>query len=175
MLGSKYCYLGEDLVLDQRIQDMTHEIDDFAGQLPKHILEEVKESYSLEDYRRRQNTLYRGALKNSDGHAQMKGKCGDTMQVFLRFDDGRVKEASYETDGCGTSNICGSFAAEMSLGKTPDEILDISGEAILERLGGLPREESHCAFLASETLQEALNDYMIKNSRKKVQEDTERS
>ena len=89
------------------------------------------------------------------------------MQVFLRFDGGKVQEASYETDGCSASNICGSFAAEMSLGKTPDQILDISGKAILEKLGGLPSEESHCAFLASETLQEALNNYMIKNSRKR--------
>jgi len=53
------------------------------------------------------------------------------------------------------------FAAEMAIGKTPDEILDVTGDAILERLGGLPKEEEHCAFLAGETLQEALNNYMI--------------
>jgi nitrogen fixation NifU-like protein len=50
----------------------------------------------------------------------------------------------------------------MAFGKTPDELLDVTGEAILEGLGGLPEEERHCAFLAGETLQEALGDYMIK-------------
>jgi nitrogen fixation NifU-like protein len=50
----------------------------------------------------------------------------------------------------------------MSLGKNPDELLEITGDAILEKLGGLPKDEQHRAFLAGETLQEALNNYMIK-------------
>jgi hypothetical protein len=33
---------------------------------------------------------------------------------------------------------------------------------ILEKLGRLPEEDRHCAFLAAETLQEALNQYMAK-------------
>ena len=49
----------------------------------------------------------------------------------------------------------------MSIGKSPDEILEITGEAILKKLGGLPEEDRHCAFLAAATLQEALNTYMI--------------
>jgi nitrogen fixation NifU-like protein len=50
----------------------------------------------------------------------------------------------------------------MALGKTPDELLEITGEAILEKAGGLPEEESHCAFLAAETVTMAVNDYMIR-------------
>ncbi|MBL7216743.1 MAG: iron-sulfur cluster assembly scaffold protein, partial [Desulfobacteraceae bacterium] len=78
------------------------------------------------------------------------------------FEKDRVVEASFQTDGCGSSAVCGSFAAEMAIGKTPDEILDVTGDAILERLGGLPKDEDHCAFLAGETLQEAIGNYMIK-------------
>ncbi|MCF8082582.1 MAG: iron-sulfur cluster assembly scaffold protein, partial [Deltaproteobacteria bacterium] len=74
----------------------------------------------------------------------------------------RVKAASFQTDGCGSSSVCGSFAAEMALGKTPDELVDVTGEAILQKLGGLPEEDQHCAFLAGETLQEALHNYMVK-------------
>ena len=62
--------------------------------------------------------------------------------------------------------MCGSFAAEQSLGKSPDKILNITGEAILEKLGGLPEEDKHCAFLSVDALQEALNDYMIKQQKK---------
>jgi len=58
--------------------------------------------------------------------------------------------------------VCGSFAAELALGKSPDELVEITGDAILKILGGLPKEDEHCAFLAGETLQEALNEYMIK-------------
>ena len=56
------------------------------------------------------------------------------MEIFLRFENDRVKEASFQADGCGSSIVCGSFAAEMSLGKTPDELLEISGQAILQKL-----------------------------------------
>ncbi len=79
----------------------------------------------------------------------------------MKFENGKVKNASFQTDGCGSSTICGSFAAEQSLGKSPEEILNITGETILEKLGGLPEEDKHCAFLSVDALQEALNDYMI--------------
>lgn len=75
-------------------------------------------------------------------------------------------EALFQTDGCGASTICGSFAAEMAMGKNPDQLLDITGESILEALGGIPKDQQHCAFLAAEALQTALNDYMMKQAKK---------
>jgi nitrogen fixation NifU-like protein len=51
----------------------------------------------------------------------------------------------------------------MAMGKTPDEIIDINGDAILGRIGdNVPEEDRHCAFLAASTLQEALDIYMRK-------------
>jgi nitrogen fixation NifU-like protein len=55
----------------------------------------------------------------------------------------------------------------MCIGKTPDELLEVTGEAIVEKIGSLPEEESHCAFLAAGTVQEALNNYMIKQTRQR--------
>ncbi len=51
-------------------------------------------------------------------------------------------------------------AAELTFGKSPDELTVITGKNILEILGGLPEKDRHCAFLAAETLQEALDYYM---------------
>ncbi len=87
------------------------------------------------------------------------------MQIFLKFENDRVCDAAYLTDGCGSSTVCGSFAAEMAIGKNPDELIEITGDAILEKLGRFPEEDRHCAFLAAETLQEALNRYMAKTIR----------
>ena len=50
----------------------------------------------------------------------------------------------------------------MAVGKNPDALLEITGDTIMEALGGLPEDDAHCALLAAETLQEALNDYMVK-------------
>ena len=81
-------------------------------------------------------------------------------------------KASYQTNGCAWSNICGSLAAEMTLGKEPEGILEITGEAILKALGHLPDNEIHCAFLAAESVQEALHDYMLKNRKEKKKRDS---
>jgi nitrogen fixation NifU-like protein len=36
----------------------------------------------------------------------------------------------------------------------------------METVGSFPKEEAHCAFLAAETLQDALNDYMRKQRKR---------
>lgn len=143
---------------------MNESFDDFVQKLQDQIYEGTRETYGEKVFQRWQNPLYSGTMSSPDGFARVKGSCGDTMEIYLKFENSIVKEALYTTDGCGSSNVCGSFAAEMSLGKEPDELLDITGEAILEHLGKFPEEEEHCAFLAAETLQEALNDYMIKQT-----------
>jgi len=142
-------------------------LDKLVKNLQEQIYKDTREAYGVTAFERWLNPLYMGTIENPDGYARVNGKCGDTMEIFLRFENDRVKEASYQTDGCGSSNVCGSFGAEMAMGKSPDEILEITGEAIIEKLGGLPSGERHCAFLASDTLQEALNDYMSKGRKDK--------
>ena len=146
---------------------MKDSMDDFAHKLQEKVFMEVKEEWGEEIFRRWKNPLFQGTINDPDGHACLKGKCGDTMEIFLKFEEERVKQASYMTDGCGSSNLCGSFAAELSLGKTPDELLEVTGETIIEKLGRIPSVEEHCAYLAAETLQEALNDFMIKQAMRK--------
>ena len=146
---------------------MNESLDHFTKKLQEQIHEDTKEDYGEIAYQRWLNPLYKGTILNPDGFACIKGKCGDTMKAYLKFEKGRVKEASYQTDGCGLSNICGSFAVEMALGKSPDELPEITGEEVLEKLKGLPEKDEHCAFLAAETLQEALNNYMVKRARRK--------
>lgn len=110
-------------------------------------------------------------LKNKldlpDGYACINGQCGDIMEIYLKFRDGLVAKALFETDGCGSSQACGACAAQMAVGKNPDELVEITGEAIKQRLGGLPEESEHCALLAAETLQAALEDYMVKETMKR--------
>ena len=145
---------------------MTEKLDDFVTELQEKIFEETKEAYGEVAYERWMNPLYRGRIEDPDGYARLSGGCGDTMEIFLKFEKERVKEASFLTDGCGSSTVCGSIAAEMSLGRSPDEIIEITGDTIKEVLGGLPEDDEHCATLAAETLQEALNDHMIKQTRR---------
>jgi nitrogen fixation NifU-like protein len=139
---------------------MTDPLDEFTQQLQADIYADAEKTYGPVVFERWRRPLYMGSLDRPDGYGRVTGSCGDTMQIFLKFENDRVQQASFITDGCGTSTVCGSFAAELSLAKTPDDIVEITGDTILKILGDLPEEERHCAFLAAETLQAAVADYL---------------
>jgi nitrogen fixation NifU-like protein len=129
-------------------------------EIKKDILEETKRAYGEKAFHRWMKPLYEGSLADPDGYACLRSSCGDSMEFFLKFDGERVSRASFRTAGCGASVVCGSYAAEMALDKNPGEILKITGERIVDRLGGLPREEEPVAALAAKTLHAALRYYM---------------
>lgn len=137
-------------------------LDEFVNNLQEEIFNEAKAAYGEKGFERWRNPRLAGRMDRPDGMGRVTGTCGDTMEMYLKFKDNRVAEASYFTDGCASSNICGSFAAEMALGKDPDELAGVTGEDILKEIGSMPEKDLHCTRLAAETLQEALSDYMVR-------------
>jgi len=138
---------------------MSKDLDDFVEGLQNQINEETRALYGEVGFERWLNPQHMGVIENPNGYGRITGPCGDTITIFLRLENNRVKEAKFQTDGCGASMICGSFAAELALEKTPDEVIDITNETILDILGGLPEEDRHCALLAANTLQAAISDW----------------
>ena len=145
---------------------MGNDFDQFVHQLQNHIFEETKKVFGKKVYERWRHPLYMEVLADPDGHAKIKGKCGDSIEIFLKFENNRVTKAAFQADGCGPSVVCGSYAAEMAIGKDTVEITEITGDRILKKCDGLPEENEHCAFLAAETLQEALHNYIIRTREK---------
>ena len=141
---------------------MSDRLSDFIGELQERIFKETREAYGEVGFQRWRKPLFRGAMDDADGHGLLTGNCGDTMQIFLKIENESVRAATYLTDGCGSSGVCGSLAAELSLGKTPDELMDFTGGKILDVLGVFPEEDRHCAFLAAETVKDAIGDFMKK-------------
>jgi nitrogen fixation NifU-like protein len=137
-------------------------LDAFLDKLQNEIFEEARKSLGEKGFHRWRNPKFGGRMENPDGYGRVTGECGDTMEIFLKFTDDRVSHASYVTNGCASSSISGSFAAELTLGRNPDELTDITDEKVLETISRLPEEDRHCAGLAARTVQEALNDYMIR-------------
>lgn len=141
--------------------------DNFVNNLQEQIFDEAKDAYGEKGFQRWRNPRFNSIMESPDGHARLTGECGDTIEIFLKFENNRVKDASYFTDGCASSSICGSFAAELAIGKDPDELTDISGDAVLNKIGRLPASDQHCAGLAASTLQEALSSYMTGRRKEK--------
>jgi len=141
---------------------MSDSFDDFARDLQNQIYEDTRKEYGQVFFDRWLKPTNMGKMDNFNGYGRITGICGDTMEIFIRFEKEKIKGASFQTDGCGSSAVCGSFAAELALDKNADEVMEINGEQILQILGGLPEDDRHCAFLAVETLHESVNNYMSK-------------
>ena len=147
---------------------MNDSIDAFIEQFQNEMIRQASETFGEVFCRRWQAPTHMGVIPDADVTAQLKGTCGDSMCIYLKFENDRVKSASFQTDGCGPSIVCGSLAAELSVGKSPEELLDISAENIIAHLGTLPDEHRHCAFLAVATVHRAVDRYMIRQLEPKL-------
>lgn len=101
-----------------------------------------------------------GSMTDADGFGRVTGSCGDTMEVWLKVRNGAIAQATFWTDGCGTSIAAGSMVTELTRGRAVAEALRITQQDVLDALGGLPDESIHCALLAASTLKEAIKDYL---------------
>lgn len=101
-------------------------------------------------------------LADAGASATITGKCGETMEIYLRVDGDRITEASFFTNGCRFSRLCGHVAARLAEKRTLDDAAGIEGESIVSILGQVPDEEAHCADLAAETVRAAVHEWMLK-------------
>lgn len=105
-------------------------------------------------------------LENPDGIAKVVGNCGDTMEIGLKFKDGRVEKTHYWTNGCSFSKHCVETAATLAHNKTVAELKSINMVSIMDEVGKLPDSHLHCAQLAEITLQRSLNNYIATQEQK---------
>ena len=86
-------------------------------------------------------------------------KCGDIMKMYLQIEDGVIKDAKFKTFGCGAAVATSSMATELIKGKTLDEALHVTNDAVAEALDGLPPIKMHCSNLAEEAIHAAIQNY----------------
>lgn len=102
-----------------------------------------------------------GSLRGANANAKITGPCGDTMEFWLKIDNDAIVTATFVTDGCENSIICGSTAGHMVQNKLLDDVRAITQETILSEIGFLPDESRHCALLAINTIKKAIEEYRI--------------
>lgn len=141
--------------------EKNEDFEKFARELQQQIMEQIKTQYSEAAIDHWQNPRNFQKIENPDGYAKVTGPCGDTMEMFIKMKNEKISECGFQTDGCGTTIVCGSVVTELAKNENFAQALAlINAEEIIKRLGGLPEPDIHCAQLASETMRRALVDYL---------------
>jgi nitrogen fixation NifU-like protein len=126
----------------------------------KIIRDEMRKVYSETAIDHAMNPRNMGDMSAANGYATVTGPCGDTMEIWLKVKNDIVIEATFMTDGCGTTIAAASMATELVKGKSIGRAMGIGQKEILAALNGLPEESKHCALLAANTVKAAVKDYL---------------
>ena len=106
-----------------------------------------------------------GEIPDADGVGEVgNAKCGDIMKMFLKIENGSIKDVKFKTFGCGAAVATSSMATELVKGKSIQEALQVTNKAVMEALDGLPPVKVHCSLLAEEAIHAALWDYAQKHN-----------
>lgn len=118
--------------------------------------EEVMEHFS--------NPRNVGTIPDADGvGTEGNPVCGDLMKIFIKVKDYRIEDIKFQTFGCGAAIATSSMATELVKGKTLDEAMELTNQAVAQALGGLPGNKMHCSNLAADAIHAAIKDYMEKH------------
>lgn len=106
-----------------------------------------------------------GEIENADGVGEVgNAKCGDIMRMYLKIDGDVIEDVKFKTFGCGSAIASSSIATELIIGKTIEDVMQLTNKAVVEALDGLPPVKVHCSVLAEQAVKAALLDYSKKNN-----------
>ncbi len=101
-----------------------------------------------------------GAMADADAEAFVTNPvCGDSMRLFLRFEEGRIAAASFLSSGCPAAIATSSVATEMVTGRTPEEAEALTRDDFADAVGGLPKSKVHCSVLAAAAVRNAIDGW----------------
>jgi nitrogen fixation NifU-like protein len=106
-----------------------------------------------------------GSIEDADQVSEMVGTCGDSMTVFLKVEDGRIRDVKYQILGCAGSISAAMAAVDLVKGRTVEEALAIDDGDVFQSLEEIPAKKHHCIQLSVKALQKAIRGY-IASSRK---------
>lgn len=111
-----------------------------------------------------------GSLPDADHVSELTGVCGDTMKLFLKFNNGIISDAKIQVLGCPGAIASAMAAMEMIKGVTINEARHLTDRDIFRRLENLPDQKQHCIRLTVKTLRKALAEYTGEGEGEKLED-----
>ena len=101
-----------------------------------------------------------GVIEGAEAVDSYTGLCGDSMRVYLKVEEGVIRDAKFQAIGCAGAFASGSALTEMVKGKTLKEAGKITEHDIVNDLKELPGPKLHCARLAVDALRKSIESYV---------------
>ena len=110
----------------------------------------------LEHYK---NPHHFGELRDADITQEGDNPlCGDVVTLYLKMDDGHLKDVRFRGRGCAISQASASILTDLIVGKPLAELKSFPTQELLDELGiQISPARMKCATLAVNTLRVALN------------------
>ncbi|MDD2388318.1 MAG: iron-sulfur cluster assembly scaffold protein [Desulfobacterales bacterium] len=105
----------------------------------------------------------RKPMDSPDGHGKKTGDCGDSVEFFLRVNQGILEDICFDIDGCKNTNACANTVIHLAEGETIDEAWNLTPEDVINYLETLPEDSRHCAELSMGAFYLALSS--LKNNK----------
>ena len=117
-----------------------------------------------------------GEIKDADAIGEAGAlSCGDKLKLYLKIENGIIKDAKFQTFGCGSAVAASSILTEMLIGKTVEEAKKITNKQIADELDGLPPEKMHCSVMGREALEDALKNYLHNDDWSEIADESKES
>ena len=106
------------------------------------------------------NKVNMGRMENADSVSQHTGSCGDTLQIYLKINNGVIEDAKFLYIGCPGVGASASAITNMVKNKNLEEAKKITEKDVLENLGGLPESKLDCVKLTVTAMRQTIVEYM---------------
>ncbi len=91
-----------------------------------------------------------GIMTDSTVQAEVGNeKCGDATQLYLKVENGIIKDAQYFSFGCGFATVVGVILTQMIKGKPVSFLRTITPEMIEAEIGEFPTAKAHYSSLGA--------------------------
>jgi nitrogen fixation protein NifU and related proteins len=139
------------------------------------LSDDIYREIILDHYRNPRN---KGKINNADVVIHDSNPlCGDQIDIFLKVEEGQIKDIKFDGKGCAISQASASMLTEMVMDKPLTAAKDISKDEILENIGltNLGPARIKCALLSLKVLKMGMIKYYSDKEPKtaeKIEEDS---
>ncbi|MFH1440182.1 MAG: iron-sulfur cluster assembly scaffold protein [Candidatus Woesearchaeota archaeon] len=116
--------------------------------------------YSKETMKRFTEPRFAGEMDDANAVGEEGNlKCGDMMRIYLKVEDGVIKDIRFLTYGCVAAIASTDALCEIVKGKTLEEAKKMTWKDVVDNLGEVPPIKYHCSIMGIEALQDAIKNY----------------